>query len=287
MNLTVIENKAIQALPVTLQPYVAVRFKKPLKDYDNFDLEMEIKNMLVIAFSELGITTSASDQGVLTFLRETLIRDFRRAKFAHLTFEEIRLYVSNGIRGDYGTFNNQLNTINIQNIHYWIKRGLESDERKRALEAFNQQVALEDHQRSEVPLQVKIQRSIESILNAFDYYRENGKIQFCGFAYYDILNDLIGEDYKGRKTLVTDPATRKAIFEKSEEAFLADLRKKKFKAEASGNNNAAEQIGEIMANVRESATLQNKQKELLLGAYFDKLIANNTDLREVLRGKLD
>lgn len=292
MELTVIDTRAISALPVSAQHLVNARFKKPIREYDGFELEKAIKNMLLVAFVELGQTTSAQDEKLIVFLRDTLCKDLKKPKFSGLSLEAVHLFISNGIRGEYGTFNGQMNSINIQNIHHWIRMGTESHEWKDSLEQFNR-VYLEQNT-SKVPLQVKIRNSKEGIISAFDHYQkgeERGdeiihRLPFCGFAYYDILNEMIGVEYSANgktfKTLVTDPAARKLIVDGTVKAFKKDLAQKKSKAEYMGKKDLVDGITEMLGNLSENKTLENKVKEKMLGWYFDQLIKEGRHISEIL-----
>lgn len=278
--MTPAETKALSVLPVAYQQILACRFKKPIKDYDPYDLERSLKDLIQVSFSEMGITSSAADNKVVTFLRETLMKDLLRPKFKHLSLESVRLFIANGIRGEYGTFKGQMNTLNIPNIHHWINKGMESREWRESLEAFNKTFL--DQNTAKEPLYVRVNRSIDGIINAFEYYKKEGRIPFCGFAYYDLLNEMVGEDYNGIRTLVTDPQTRKRIFLDTEEKYRQELNQQRFRAESRGRRDITDGIDSILKNIKSQNGLINKQKEQLLSAYFDKLIYEERDLREIL-----
>lgn len=133
------DNKAIEAVSAHLQPILRARLNSPIKIIPEPDLEVKIAELVIVSFTELGIGIEGKED-IVSFIRQTLLNDLRHPKYQHLSFEIIRHFVSNGIRGQYGTFKNQLNTINVQNIHHWINEGLKSEEYKRSMSEFNEAV---------------------------------------------------------------------------------------------------------------------------------------------------
>lgn len=274
MNLTVIENKAIQSLPVHHKEYLEAKFKPLIKSYSNYDLERGIKNILITAFAEMGIK-DAGDDKVITFLRETMLKDLRSPKYEHITLEEVKLFISQGIRGEYGTFKNQLTTINIPNLFFWIKAGITSTGRKLALEQFNKIIQEEENGKPKID---KMILSKDACKKAFEAYK-NGYEPMTPWAYYDIINELVGVEYNGFKTLVADLVERKRIFSETTKAHIKAMDQEAVKLSKRGKTAEAEAIiKEITGGFKNSKSLENVQKAALLRYYFDQLIKENKQL---------
>lgn len=271
MELQIVEQKTIQALPVQLQEFVAAKIGKPsIKDLKPYELEDGIQDILTRCYAEMGQTAAGTDE-VMIFLRTTLIEDLTGARFKHLTLEEIKLFISKGIRGDYPSFNGQLNSINIRNIHHWIKQGLASKEREIAMKEFNKQLE-EIEKRSDIPVHLKIQRSKDGCLRAFKEYKETKQLPFFPYKYYDMI-----KEFTGVKSLCT-VEQYKEIKNKTEAELTNEIMKFKVKYEAKGNLRDAELLGERLANLDKDQGLIAKQKTLMLKAFFDSLIYQGKEL---------
>lgn len=190
-QLTVKENNAIAALPVQIQPIVAARFGKPIVSYSKAGLAIEIKNMLLRVYFEKGLNIDEKDS-VLSQQREILLEDFRAKKYENISMELIRLFVSNGVRGDYGTFKGQLNTVNIENIHYWVKKGLESEDYKRSVTEFNRKLD-EEIKTSKTPVVYTKEHLATLSVNAFLEYKESGKlpIPIAAAVFYNTIKEAL------------------------------------------------------------------------------------------------
>lgn len=276
-ELTVSESNALDQVPATLQDFVRARLAPPIRSLSDFELEAALTFMIPNAYLEMGLANS-SDSKVVTHLRETLAKDLRRASFEMLTLGEVQLFISRGIRGEYGTFRGQLNSLNIPNIHYWIRSGAQSRERAEATKEFNR---LLDAQlkTSEVPLHLKVERSKQGLLNLFARYKETGQMDHVGFAYYDVLLDLKGVDYKGFRTLVTDEQVRKSITKEIKSNLEKKYTAEKHKAEKKGDLTLAASIGEFMGRLDDENEFKNKVKERFLKHYFDELIKKGEYLK--------
>jgi hypothetical protein len=274
-NLTTVENSAISTLQPVHQQFMVAKFKKPIKDYDDYTLEKGIKNLILVSYAELGLKVDPEDK-VVTFLIETLLKDLRRHKYEHITLEEIQLFISLGLRGELGTFNGQMNTLNVQNLNWWIKKGIESEDRKNAIREFNAKLSKE--QTPVIPTIQKVMFSKQACVDAFVMYRDKGVLQFCAFAYYDIINDLIGEPYKGQyeKTLVHDEDARKLIVSECKESIEKDFMPQKIRAEKAGNLNESEAI--MGAILGDHGHLLRRMKAAFLKYYFDQLIKEGKEL---------
>lgn len=268
-TLTIREQGAIGMVPVQLQKYLVAKFNTVIKNYDDYDLERGIKNIVIVSFAELGIK-DAGDEKVVTFLRETLFKDFRAPKFEHITLEEIKLFISNGIRGEYPTFNGMMNTLNVQNIHFWIKCGMASKDREVALKEFNRTLdAAQKENNVEVPPEYYRTASIA----AFDDYKKDGTLPFFPHVIYDYLAEQIGSEYqKGEekfKTLITDQRKRVELFTQAKNTFKSkNLPEKK--------RQDPKTLEELFS--KQERAFEFLVKRVYLAEFFNQLISTNSPL---------
>lgn len=288
MNLTVVEKNQIPNIPLHYQPYVIAKFQTPMKRHSDMEIEFAVKSILGRAYAELGISTGTSD--VLSFMRETLLKDFRTPKFENLTLELVSLFISNGIRGEYGSFKNQMNTINIQNIHYWISKGLESQKYLEAMKEFNRKLA--ESEIKEPSIEEKTARSKQALKNLFQKYRESGDLGMTPWAYYSALCDLIGTRvaYRAKdgseafyKTLFTDPVLRHKLDAQGEKEYKDSIAGKSNPDDIYSRSRKKDESEMEMARIITSALskedgLVNKKKEVALRYYFDQLIQEGKEL---------
>lgn len=164
MNLTVIENKAIAQLPVSLQEFVTAKFKPQIQALKESELEARISALVMRTLAEAGVK-DANDNKVVTFIRETLLEDLRGPRFSKLTFEEIELSFKKGVRHEYGPFMG----VNIQTIHFWLKSFLNSKEREIAIKEFYKKADEEEFGKSDRsgPVNPEGQKKVLEVLRSF------------------------------------------------------------------------------------------------------------------------
>jgi len=131
-NLTVQEKEIALQVPLYLQEYVFAKFNKPIKNYNLLDLELLITKLIIKTLLEAGVSKSTNND-VITFLSENILKDLLEPKFNYLSVEEIELAFKKGVRQEYGVFMG----INIQTLHIWIRAYLASKERRIAIIEFN------------------------------------------------------------------------------------------------------------------------------------------------------
>lgn len=271
MNLTVTEQETLQGMPVQIKPIIEARLSKPIRLYTDSELELEIAGMAVVAHAEKGLKLDQKDD-VITFIRNTMARDLRAPKFANISLQLIRLFISNGIRGQYGTFKNQLNTVSVENIHFWINKGLGSEDYKRSVTEFNKKLAEQEYK----PKVYNRITTNAAIVNSFENYKKTGEMPYTPYAYYDIINESKGVEYNGKKTLVSDPDARKTLVLQCEAEIAAELNPEREKALKRGRLTEAESLMRAISG--EGNTLANKIKKAFLKHYFDQLISKNEPL---------
>jgi len=256
MNL--IENTAIKKLPVMYQEFVRAKINNlPIQAITNYDLETALKNIILVSYQELGLRDSVDSQ-VATFLRQTLFNDFRKPPYSNATVQEIQLFVSKGLRGDYGTFKGQLNVINVQNIHHWVKAGLADKTRIAAMEEFNRK--LDEQLKSSVPVKLTKEALLASAKGAFKDYKESGKLPFVPHAIYDTIKEL-----SGLKTLIN--SSEWPAIQQEAKANLEKRHKSK---------RGEKSVSEILN--MESRTFEFEVKRIGLQRFFDNLITEGKTL---------
>jgi hypothetical protein len=180
--------------------------------------------------------------------------------------------------------------VNIQNFHYWIKKGLDSHERKQAMEAFNK--AFNQYESKEPTMEEKLARSKASLLALFREYKATGNLGVCPWAYCGVLADLIGTEVeyapgKTYKTFIHDPEVRKALndiaereFEKENKSEPAKTSIYDFEDRVQKKVTAGDAImrSVVQAGLKKEEALANKKKEVALRWYFDQLIKENREL---------
>ncbi len=131
MNLTILEKNVIKILSPISKEYLEAKFKNQLRTYSDKDLEFKLKDLVIKTLFESGVKDKNEDK-VVAFLRETLLKDLKTAKFSGLTFEEVELAFSKGVRQEYGIYMG----VNIQTMHGWLRSYLNSKERETAIKEF-------------------------------------------------------------------------------------------------------------------------------------------------------
>lgn len=275
MELTITDNKAVLSLPENHRPFIQAKIGKPcIKDISDLDLATGIQKLLTRSFAEMG-HTSAAEGSAMTFLRTTLLTDLRKPKYKALTFEEVCLFVGNGIRGDYGSFKNQLNTINIQNLIFWINQGMASEAITNAMKEFNRKLEESELKTTEKPLQIKQAQSKEGIIKAFEEYKKSGLLPFRPCAYYDLL-----VEFKQMKSLFPDVQTFKKIQSEVKKEFERNWTVSKKTAEQRGESNTAEALMDRLMNLESDphSDVINEIKTRGLKLYFDTLIREGKEI---------
>lgn len=270
-QLTVRENKAIAALPVQVQPIVTARFGKPIKNYENWELAKAISDMILRSNFEMGHNKITESDTVLSQQREILLRDFRAVKYESLSFELIQLFISSGIRGEYGAFKGQINTVNIQNIHHWVKSGLESENYKRSVTEFNRKLD-QEVKTSKEPVYYSPQNLTVMCRQAFEDYKKDQSLPIPGASavFYEHIKNTLKAD-----TLI-DLLDWEDIQNEAKRWYLAQLKEARSKKDTS--------------EIKPDYTLPDKNgnggniaygfhvKRIALKYYFDQLIKENKNL---------
>ena len=264
------ELRAIELLPINQKPLILA-----LIDYKILAIDKVSANKTMLEIQkETKIDSGSknnqnSDLVALSISSYDLIAD----KFQNLTMSEFKAACKKGVIGDYGEWFGMC----LKSINQWIKGYLNNEVRSRAIKEWNAKIAKEETR--ETPVNEKIEISKPMILNAFNHFKLHGTMPVGAYAFYDILNELIGVDYKGIKTLVTDRETRLKLVEEVEGSYLKltlqqiDLNTKR------KNFDEVKKLQDSIDNgFKESKTLTKWKKEAFLKHYFNQLIEEGKQL---------
>lgn len=210
----------------------------------------------------------ANDPKMLLAQTEALFGELK-GKFKDLTIPELKEAFNMGIREEFGNFFGLCPAT----YHKFIKSYYSLPERSAS---WLEYLKLTE---SPEPKLDKVMFSKQACVKAFENYRDMGLVPFSAWAYYDIINELIGVDYKGHKTLVTDAEVRKTLFAKAKEEHTSELLKAKRISESKGHFNEANAIMAVITSDFEGHNgLVHAQKKELLIHFFKELIREKKNL---------
>lgn len=273
MSNSLITTDKIEKLPVNQKYFVLLRTgNKSIKDLEPNVVKRECADIISKAFFDSGQKlgeNSQESQKVLIFQTEALFSELTGV-YANLTLPELKECFRRGVRNDSGQWFGLCG----KTYHQFIKWFYNLPERQKSWVDFLTLI--------ETPPEPKIDKllfSKESCIRAFQHYKQSKRSPLAAFAYYDIINDLIGIPYKNFKTLLTDSVQRKEIHDKTLESFITQMSSVHKKEARRGNLSLAESIMlEISNEFKGNKAFENILKEQYLLAFFDKLILENKDL---------
>lgn len=264
------EIQAMELLQVSQRPFIMAVMDSRIVNLTPVDAGKEIYKILKVIEMDSGLTR-IHDDDIAILAKST--HDIVNSNYKGLTVSEFRTACKNGVIGAYGEWFGFC----LKSVVKWIEGYVTLDARKQAIKDWNDK--LEREKFSEKPLVEKMFFSKQACIKTFEYYRKYKEEPFGAFSYYDILNELIGVEFKGHKTLVTDPEVRKKIFAECLEKHNRGLTSQKKKKESSGDFKVAEAIMSIVASDHQNSNgLVNLQKAALLKHFFDQLIKEKKEL---------
>ena len=265
------EIKGLESLPedkkIIIQSMVGEKVLSGLKK-DGVTFVFE-----VIKITEINSGLTKLDNKDLTALSFS-VYELINEDFKNLTKLELKAACKNGVIGNYGQwFGMCLKTFN-----EWIKAYLNHETRKQAIKEWN--LAIEKSQFSNVPVANIDFFDSQSCINAFNTYKTSKIMPLAPFAYYDILNERLGTEYNGLKTLITDKEVRQTLVEQSDFEFvrLCTMGKKKY--EKMGDLSGAEKIMDYLLEDKKGLKgYERIVKANFLKHYFETLIAENKEMK--------
>lgn len=262
------EIEAIDKLEVGSKPYILALIAPKIVEMVKVDAGNGIYDIIKRAEFDSGLTKLHNDDLiVLAKSSYDLIQD----SYPNLTMEEFKIACKNGALNNYGDWYGMC----LKTIVFWIKGYLKTEGRAKAIKEWNAKI---DYKSSNVPVAAILEFTKQGALNAFERYKAHKILPIGAFAYYDVINDLIGQDYNGTKTLITDPKIRGKIKADVKFKYLSVSLKERKIAEQQGDYQTTEKLmNGILEGFR--GTMDHALKTEFLKAFFDQLIKENKQLK--------
>ncbi len=262
------EIEAISKLEVSSQSYIKALMDSKLSVIPKTDAGNTIFEIIKVAEFDSGLTKLHNDD-LIVLAKSTY--DLILDSYPNLTIEEFKTACKKGALNEYGKWFG----ICLTTIVVWIKGYLNHEGRIKAIKEWNAKI---DFKTSNVPVAALLDFNKKGALRAFERYKFDKQMPFGAYAYYDVINELIGEDYKGRKTLITDPKERKRICDEVLAAKEKVALQQKKENDRKGNYATSEKLMEAILNGFEGS-IEKDRKSAFLKAFFDKLIKENKPLK--------
>lgn len=268
INLTDSHRKALRA------SYMQSPCFKDIMDKDAIPGIMEI---LFFAYSDTGQAikgeTKTEQQKVMMIMAKALLLEIRQY-FSILTMDELAIAIANGIRHVYGDYFG----LNLVTFHMFIKNFLDDDTRAEAIKRQKQHEQeqmdkIEQNQKIIIPEEKKVILMKDACIEAFDNYKSGKEIIDWGNAKYFFLNN---------NNLMED-ITLEQRLQMLEQAKVNTLKAK----QSAAANNLYDIIAVMKITLDDIGNeAQIEARNICLKHYFQILINNNTDIREVLNTDL-
>lgn len=251
------------------KPYIMALFMgTKIVDMEPEKAGGQLYDIIKIAEFDSGLT-KLNDEDLLILSKTTY--DHIKEKYSNLTIEEFKTACKSGTLNVYGDWYGMC----LKTIASWIKGYTTSEVRIKAIKEWN--ARLDSYKTTNVPVAAIWEFNKQGAINAFNSYKNSGRLPFGAFAYYDIINEMIGTEYKGSKTLITDPEERKRLYKSVKALHTQVAIKEKKLAEQKGNfENAMNLMSGIMDGFK--GNVANSLKTAFLKSYFDNLMKQNKTL---------
>lgn len=244
-------------LPVGLQKFAQARIGN--KAFKLLESSVQKKQCLdIVTLAHAAIGNKGTEADILVFQTNELISCLT-GKYAELTIPEIKEAFEMLLSGEFGQFMG----MNKRTYYIALKGYYELPQRT---EGMKQYLALiEAPKVSEKPLHVKVQETKESVIRAFEEYKETKKLPYTSFAYYDFLKEQGKFNWtKEEKLEMHEQATRE---------YEGLLRERKEQRVIKSS-----QVAELMLSLSSNPTFKNLCKKIALKRYFNLLINEGKEL---------
>lgn len=259
---------AIEKLELRHQKYIVALNSTKIADMDAASAGSVIYQTIKSAEFDSGLTKHNDDD--LIVLAKTTY-DLIMDRYKNLTTEEFKTACKSGVIENYGDWYG----ISLKSIAQWIK-GYMGDEGR--VKAIKEWMAKIEPKTSAQTVAAHIEFKKESAVRAFETYKSRGTLPLGAFAYYDLINELIGVEYKGFKTLIADPDQRRKIHQDTVDELNKHGAKEVGLAESRGNVESSEALLKVMSSGWKN-NMDTALKSAFLKAFFDNLIKNNKPLQ--------
>lgn len=255
MSDLVVQN--IANLPTHLQKFAELRIGKT--PFRNLKPMQQSKVCLDIITKSLAATGNKGEDENLLVFQSNELKDCLKDKYGELTADEILKALDMLIAGDFGPY------MGLYKKSYYqaLKGYYEIPERSQSMKQYL--AIIEAPKTSEKPLELKIKETKESVLKAFNEFKETGNLPFTAFAYYDFLKEQGKFNWTREEKLEMN--------NQAEKEYEGILRERKSKGVIKPS-----QMADLMLNLNTNATFKNICKRIALKRYFDQLINEGKEL---------
>lgn len=260
---------AIHSLPSIKQSFILALMDSKIATMEKVNAGNSIYEIVKISEFDSGIGKYDNDD--LIVLSKS-IYDLIIDRYQTLTITEFKKACKYGVINTYGDWQGMC----LKTFNQWIKGYLNAEQRVTAIKEWNAKIAKSET--SDVPVKSRIEFSKQSAIKAFEHYKLTKEMPLSPSSYYDVINEFIGIEYKGKKTLITDPETRKKIVAECEELHTKMAMGLKKKSETNGHFNEAEKLIEVIIDPKGQKTLERMIKAAFLKQYFNQLIESGKEM---------
>lgn len=270
-GITIIEREVIQKLPAGLQKFVAAKDSPKVIDLNPPDAEKFILNLIMETQLNTGHTKQAEDE-TTNAMAAGAVYGYIKDKFKTLTVKELKLAVLNGLTGEYGDFIG----INLKTFSGWIKGYSTSELKKQAMSEWNKYIELvqvRKYSESE-----KDQIIISGCLHFWNDYKNAGLIKHLVIPVDKVC--AIYYDFLAKKGVVNFGKDQLNEFSrKAKELYEAEITLSKTSRQIKKSDYEA-----IMDSITKDTNthLKSKRRKIALIAFFDELITQKKDLKEII-----
>jgi hypothetical protein len=194
--------------------------------------------------------------------------------FSYLTIEDVRIAVKKGVRLDYGKFYG----LNITTLNFWLKEYVNST-KKDAMKLLPQIKPKEEFKGlNDEQQKIIYKRWLESWIDLFEKYHEgeNIVISDAGNVFYKYcIKNKITPPLTVSEMLTLENKAKRLIIANGKENARSSHQIKEFNA-------IVEAINKNKLNDEIELKIVNEAKRLAIFTFFDKLIAEKLELRDLI-----
>jgi len=247
---------------LNLQEYAGARIEPTVSSINDLNLKDKCLKLIQVSYTEQAQFNTEPE--ILAHQRNALFDELRtNSKFKGLTWSEVQRAFKMGIRGESGPFFGMC----AKTYHQFLKHYYEKPERIESMKEYLKMI--EDNKSHELTPDEKLKRNKEACVWAFNQYKETKEIPLGHYKFYQTLMDLgLIKWTKEEKTAISAPIKTK---------YQAEVETSRKRGKISSS-----QLADIMLSLDSNPTLISRVRKEALKKYFDILIINKTDLKNLL-----
>jgi hypothetical protein len=249
-------SQEIALMPPNASPFVRAKYQSENLHSNTIDV---VVGIMQDSMNILGHHEKATDNDVLTIIAENTIK-LVLSNFKTLTIDELRLALEKGCNGTYKLPRKEgLRTLNIENIHFWIKSYYADDTRRIALNYYQHLLSMP----KSVPTPEQQEETIKNAcLAAYEDFKQGGKVPFTYRVIYDYLKKALNIKWAPDEVI--------EIKKVANENYERDLKVKKLGREITKN--------QFDAAIENKKSLELEMKKVALLYYFRKIKNNKQEI---------